>query len=89
MKKRNYLAGIMVIFSALIIGSAYYVKNDVVKKDDINVQYVVDEEGHPTVTYIENNASPNKLMKIIKSIESMEFVNPTNIYQVVNVIIKA
>lgn len=84
----KFSMAVMVI--SLLSYSAWFAINkyNANKNKETTVQYVVDEKGNPTVTYIENNVSPRKLLKFIDTIEAFEFTNLSGVMQVFTVKVK-
>jgi len=89
MKKSIQLVMAVMIISVLAYSAWFaYNKFTANKGKEVTVQYIIGEDGSPDVTYIENNVSPNKLMKIINEIESMRFLDLGSFLQVYTVKIK-
>jgi hypothetical protein len=81
MKKIILIVMVILMMTPLAVKT----KNIIKTEKSIVVDYVVDENGKPNVVYIQNNASPKKLVKIINNIESMKFMNAdasNNVYSV-------
>lgn len=88
--KKVLTFGMAVMMISLLSYSAWFAFNkyNANKNKETTVQYVVDEKGNPTVTYIENNVSPRKLLKFIDTIEAFEFTNLSGVMQVFTVKVK-